>query len=154
VLTADLIVHVRDLAHPDHQAQFTDVMAVLEELGVNTPDQPALILEIWNKLDALDGEARADALHFAAERDDVAIISALSGEGVDAAIGKIAALLTSGNQTRIIRIDAGAGAARAWLYEHGRVDAERAADSGDGAMELDVLLSDAAYNKYQSIFEG
>jgi GTPase len=154
VLTADLIVHVRDVAHPDYQAQHADVMAVLEELGVNTPEEPALILEVWNKLDALEGDTREEALHFAAERDDVAIISALSGEGVEAAIAKIASLLTSGNQVRVIKLPPGAGAQRAWLYEHGRVDAEILAEAGDGAMDLHVLLSDAAYHKYRSVFGG
>src|SRR6185436_12979794 len=78
VISADLIVHVRDISHPDSDAQREDVETVLKEIGA---DQ-AVRIEAWNKIDAL-GPAEADAVRAeAARREDVAVISALDGEGV------------------------------------------------------------------------
>src|SRR3954462_632140 len=74
VVSADLLIHVRDIAHPDTQAQRDDVEGVLRDLGVSetTPR-----IEAWNKLDLLEGEAREDMLVEAGHRDDVVPISAL-----------------------------------------------------------------------------
>jgi GTPase len=157
VLTADLILHVRDMAHPDHEAQAADVMAVLEELDINTAENPMEILEIWNKCDALDDDARAGTDLRATHRDDVVLLSALSGEGVNAAVEIIADRLTKGNHRRQISIKPSDGAARAWLYAHGRVEHEQQLDDAidcfaEGDMHLQVLLSDAAFNRFNSLF--
>ncbi len=154
VLTADLIVHVRDISHPDHMAQYADVMAVLEELGVDTPEEPALKIEVWNKADALSPDDLAEITVMAKDRDDVAIVSALSGEGVPEALALIAAKLTSGNHVRTVVLGAAAGAARAWLHKHGRVDREKPSDIADGAMQIDVVISDPAYNRFLSLYKG
>jgi GTPase len=118
VVSADLLIHVRDIAHPDTEAQRTDVEAVLTEIGVaaTTPR-----IEAWNKLDLLHGDERRDYLAEAARRDDVMALSALSGEGVDALITDVAALLTAGHQRYTITLDAADGAAAAWLHAHGEV---------------------------------
>ncbi|WP_294395718.1 GTPase HflX, partial [uncultured Sphingomonas sp.] len=63
VTAADLILHVRDIAHPDSEAQRADVLAVLREIGVGPDredgeDEGAAIMEVWNKVDALDEEGR------------------------------------------------------------------------------------------------
>ena len=78
VVSADLLVHVRDVAHPDSAAQKADVEAVLAEVGVSdtTPR-----VEAWNKLDLVHGEARDDLIAEAGRRDDVVALSALTGEG-------------------------------------------------------------------------
>lgn len=89
VLSADLIIHVRDIAHPDSEAQRDDVMDVLAELGVagegaldaSEGSDPPPIIEAWNKLDLLDEEAALLARETAARRNDVVILSALTGEG-------------------------------------------------------------------------
>ncbi|MBS0477935.1 MAG: GTPase HflX [Proteobacteria bacterium] len=118
VVSADLLIHVRDIAHPDSEAQRADVEAVLAEIGVSetTPR-----FEAWNKLDLLDDEARGKALSEADRRDDVVAISAISGEGVDDLVLKVAAKLTAGHRRYTIRLDAGDGAGAAWLHQHGEV---------------------------------
>ena len=118
VVAADLLVHVRDIAHPDTEAQRADVEAVLTELGVSetTPR-----FEAWNKLDLLDDVARADMVHEAAKRSDVIGISALSGEGVAAMMNAVAARLTEGHRRYTVELDAADGAGAAWLYQHGDV---------------------------------
>ena len=121
VVSADLLVHVRDVAHPDSAAQKADVEAVLAEVGVSdaTPR-----IEAWNKLDLVEGEARHDLLAEAARRDDVVAISALTGEGVDGLVREVADLLTAGHQRYAVTLDAADGAGAAWLHAHGEVLAQ------------------------------
>ena len=118
VISADLLVHVRDVAHPDSSAQKADVEAVLADLGVgeNVP-----VIEAWNKLDLLDAEARDKLLEEAGRRDDVVAISALSGEGVDVLQRVVADRLTRSHQRYTIGLDAADGAGAAWLHQHGEV---------------------------------
>jgi GTP-binding protein HflX len=118
VVSADLLIHVRDIAHPDSQAQKDDVEAVLKEIGVSA-ETPRF--EAWNKLDLLDGEAREALMAEAAKRDDVVAVSALSGEGVDALIAKVSALLTHGHRRYTVTLDPSDGAGAAWLHQHGEV---------------------------------
>src|SRR3954468_4368824 len=63
VVSADLIVHVRDISHPDSDAQRTDVEDVLKEIGADT----AVRIEAWNKIDLL-APAEAEAIRAEAER--------------------------------------------------------------------------------------
>ncbi|OSZ66634.1 GTPase HflX [Sphingomonas sp. IBVSS2] len=128
VVSADLLIHVRDIAHPDSEAQKDDVEQVLADIGVaeTTPR-----FEAWNKIDLLDGEARDDLLAEAAKREDVMPVSAVSGEGVEALITAVAARLTEGHRRYTIHLDPADGAAAAWLHQHGEVleqgmDGERA----------------------------
>ncbi|MGN8000020.1 GTPase HflX [Sphingomonas sp. 22176] len=119
VVSADLLIHVRDIAHPDTEAQRVDVEKVLQEIGVSeqTPR-----FEAWNKLDLLDDEQREDALAMAARRtDEVRVISALTGEGVDSLVEAVAARLTEGHRRYTLRLDPADGAAAAWLHQHGDV---------------------------------
>lgn len=118
VVSADLLIHVRDIAHPDSEAQRVDVEKVLQEIGVSeqTPR-----FEAWNKLDLLDDERREDALADAARREDVRVLSALTGQGVDALVEGVAARLTEGHRRYTLRLDPADGAAAAWLHQHGEV---------------------------------
>ncbi len=118
VVSADLLIHVRDIAHPDTIAQRDDVEAVLRDIGVD-PATPRI--EAWNKLDLLDGDDRAELLGEAGQRDDVVAVSALSGEGVDTLIAEVAARLTQGHRRYRIALDPSDGAAAAWLHQHGQV---------------------------------
>ena len=79
VVSADLIVHVRDISHPDSDAQRADVEQVLAEIGAGE----AVRIEAWNKIDLLGAEEAARVRAEAARREDVAVLSALSGEGVE-----------------------------------------------------------------------
>jgi GTP-binding protein HflX len=125
VVSADLLIHVRDIAHPDSEAQRLDVEKVLGEIGValETPR-----FEAWNKLDLLDDERRAALGEEAAKREDVMAISAVTGEGVDALIEAIAARLTEGHRRYTIELDPADGAGAAWLHQHGEVLEQRVED--------------------------
>lgn len=118
VVSADLLIHVRDIAHPDSEAQRDDVEAVLKDIGVD-PATPRF--EAWNKLDLLDEERRAEVLAEVAKRDDVLAVSALSGEGVETLTQRVAARLTLGHRRYRVTLPASDGAGAAWLHQHGEV---------------------------------
>ncbi len=154
VLSADIIVHVRDIAHPDTEAQRDDVLDVLSELGVagegalergDGEADPPPIIEAWNKLDLLDIETAAQAREIAARHDDVVIISALTGEGVEGLQRAISSRLTRGARVHSLRLPISDGAALAWLHEHGEVLATRPSEA---EMQVDVRLSDSGLARF------
>lgn len=148
VLSADLIVHVRDIAHPDSDAQRDDVLDVLGELdvvGENAGEDAPPILEAWNKLDLLDDEDAALAREQAARRDDVVILSALTGEGVDTLQRAISDRMTRGAKVYGLRIPISDGATIAWLHEHGEVLSTTVEGEETRA---EVRLSDAAFARF------
>lgn len=146
VTAADLIVHVRDIAHPDSDAQAADVEQVLDEIGAGGEGGP-LRVEAWNKVDLLDPDAAEAVRNEAARREDVVVISALSGEGVDALSRLISTRLTSTSRIRHVELDVADGAAVAWLHQHGEV-VDRRAD--DNKVAIDVRLSDVDWDRFQS----
>ncbi len=117
VAEANIVIHVRDVAHPDSQAQKADVEAVLEGIGLGgTPP-----LEVLNKLDLLDAEARQTLLARAGRDSDMLALSALTGEGCDALLETLDRRLAEGQHVVDLEIALSDGAALAWLYRHGRV---------------------------------
>ena len=142
VVSADLLIHVRDMAHPDREAQRADVEKVLNEIGVAESTER---FEAWNKLDRLDAEDRAALLEQAGERDDVVAISALTGEGVGDLIDAVAAKLTAGHRRYRIELDPADGAAAAWLHQHGEMITQGL--EGDRAI-YDVRLAPADYDRF------
>ncbi len=118
VTSADLLIHVRDIAHPDSEAQCSDVEKVLREIGVaeTTPR-----FEVWNKLDLLDKDRAAELTAEAARHADVVALSALSREGIPLLLFRVAARLTEGHRHYQIELDPADGAGAAWLYAHGEV---------------------------------
>lgn len=147
VVAADLLIHVRDVAHPDTEAQRADVEAVLEEIGVpaSTPR-----FEAWNKLDLLDDDRREALLADVARRDDVLAISALTGEGVDVLVTDVAAKLTAGHRRYTIDIPAADGAAAAWLHAHGEVIDQHT--EGE-TTTFDVRIGEEDYARFTRRFE-
>ncbi len=143
VVSADLLIHVRDIAHPDSEAQRDDVEQVLTDIGVDR-DTPRF--EAWNKLDLLDDDSRAIALEKAAKREDVVAVSALSGEGVDALVAAVAARLTEGHRRYHVTLESGDGAGAAWLHQHGEVVGHRV--EGDLAI-YDVRMSPKDYERFE-----
>ncbi len=144
VVSADLLIHVRDVAHPDSAAQKADVEGVLADIGV-AEDTPRI--EAWNKLDLLEGDDREDMLVDAGHRDDVVTLSALTGEGIEALLQTISARLTEGHKRYTITLDTGDGAGAAWLHQHGEVLAQ--AVEGERAV-YDVRLSPGDYDRFAS----
>jgi len=118
VVSADLLVHVRDISHPDTEAQRADVEAVLAEIGV---DETTPRYEAWNKLDLVSMDQRETLFAEAERRGNVMAISALSGEGVPELLNRVAARLTEEHRRYTITLDVADGAGAAWLHQHGDV---------------------------------
>ncbi len=160
VLSADVIVHVRDIAHADSEAQRADVLDVLGELGVageaalDRPDDapaPPPIIEAWNKLDLVEEEDAARLREAAARHDDVVILSALTGEGVEQLQRAISDRMTNGAKVYVLRVPVAEGAALAWLHEHGEVLSTHAEEE---QTRIEVRLSDAAFARYSKRERG
>jgi GTP-binding protein HflX len=125
VISADIIVHVRDISHSETDAQRDDVLQILRDLGVLDGDDAAnqpRMLEVWNKIDLLDAEKREDLSALARRHDDVLMISAQTGEGVDAFKAHLSALIAKGNLVRSVRLKVSDGAALAWLHARGTIN--------------------------------
>lgn len=127
VLAADLILHVRDISHPETVEQAEDVHQILTGLGVGegTP-----LIEVWNKMDQTSGETRDALLARAAREDHILTLSALTGEGTEALVQAIDARLDSPRRVETLTLPLSAGRARAWLYERGVVEAEEVSEDG------------------------
>jgi GTP-binding protein HflX len=147
VASADLLIHVRDMAHPDRDAQAEDVEDVLSSLGISDGEGPAR-LEAWNKVDLLTEQERQALLAEADRREDVVPISAINGWGVDHLRDRIAQDLQRGTQVHQIRLDPSDGGRLAWLHSRGEVIDQRM----DGeALELSVRLSPDNWARFQAM---
>lgn len=120
VLEADLIVHVRDITHIDTGAQRQDVLDVLEKLGVDKDDTGSY-LEILNKIDILDEDAREKLFNSVAREEGQVAISAVTGEGTPAFLALIEEKLTAKQKIMELDIPAEDGATLSWIYRHGTV---------------------------------
>lgn len=149
VIEADLIVHVRDIAHPETEQQRADVERVLKELGALEEGGGKPLIEALNKIDALPAD-RCDALQAraaaGAERALQYPVSALTGEGVDHLLEAIGEFLGRAGTAREISVPLSDGATIAWLYRHGEVRHRR--DDGELAL-LTVALDAAAAAQFE-----
>ena len=123
VLDADLIIHVRDAAHPDSEAQCRDVDDVLGQLGIDTGD--GILVEVHNKIDKLASGERAVASGVAGRRNDAVAISALTGEGIDGLLDRLDVAFGSRRRIVELEVDLADGARIAWLYRYGEVLSRR-----------------------------
>jgi GTP-binding protein HflX len=150
VLSADLIIHVRDIAHPDSEAQRADVEQVLAEIGlVSEPDEGgAPRIEAWNKVDLLPPDQRERVEAEAARKEEVVPISALTGEGVDRLLLAAAERLRAGSKLRRLTLPAGDGEALAWLHANAEVVEQQ---HNGMETELQVRISDENWSRFQSL---
>jgi GTPase len=144
VVEADLIVHVRDIAHADSERQRADVEDVLRALGAIEEGGGAPLIEALNKIDALPAERRdllAARASTGRERARQFPVSALSGEGVDGLLGAIESFLGRDAEARELFVPLSDGATIAWLYRNGDVRSRH--DDGETA-RLTVALDAAS----------
>ena len=150
VTAADLIVHVRDIAHEESDAQRANVLAILHDLGVNGEgeEDPIPILEVWNKIDLVAPDRRIDLADAAAGHDDVAMISAVTGEGVETMRELVASRLTADDREASVRLSAGEGRLLAWLHENGRVLDQAQKNE---MIELKVRMSERNWGRFRRL---
>ena len=123
VTEADIVVHVRDCAHEDSMAQAGDVAGILCDLGID-PDDHRRVIEVWNKIDLLDADARERLQNIAARQAldaRPALVSALTGEGMVALLEAINTRLAASRTLLSLALDPADGAGLGWLHRQGQV---------------------------------
>ena len=138
VMEADVILHVRDVAHGETEAQAKDVEHVLRELGID-PDDRGRLVEAWNKIDLLEPERRVEIFNLAERSQSRPIlVSAATGEGTDALLAAIEARVAAHRLVLDLVLDPADGAGVSWLHRHTQVLAQSAGDDGRLAMTVRV----------------
>ena len=143
VAEADVILHVRDVAHPDSAAQRADVMGVLDGMvrdGALDEGWPARTIEVLNKADLLGGTAEVQA------REGAVAVSAITGDGLGALRDAVDARISASMELVDYHLASSDGAQLAWLYEHGEVLAR---DDGDDGMRVQVRLLPADRARFE-----
>lgn len=139
VQEAELILHVRDISHPETEDQRRDVHAVLDSLGLSEHERQTRLVEVWNKIDRLDSTTATTVRARAKRREGVIPVSALTGIGLDALRSAIARKLTCGRETIDLVLAPDQGALMAWLYRRGTV--LRRETDAEGSVHLRASLS-------------
>jgi len=139
VVEADLILHVRDISHPETQAQRADVESVLADLGIDVDQPDGRIVEVWNKIDLLPPET-LEELQNAARRAERAplLISATQGTGLEELLEAIDAQLGRADEELTIAVPATAGGLLAWLHENARVLARETSENGQTVCRIQI----------------
>ncbi|CAN7344810.1 GTPase HflX [Phenylobacterium sp. LjRoot219] len=148
VREADVVLHVRDIASEESDAQAEDVRSVLKRLEVDMEERR--ILEVWNKADLLPEDQREALLGDARRAHPPAIlVSAATGEGCPELLQAVAGLVDEAPPVEV-RVSAADGAAVAWLYRNGRVLERETFE--DGGVRLAVSLSAQAMGQFEQLF--
>ena len=142
VREADAIVHVRDIVHPDSEAQDADVTDVLRQIGdgVGIAEPP---IEALNKIDLTDREAHARIYNAAARRANEVPLSAVTGEGCEDLLVALEARLFATERLLNVNVSLADGAAIAWLYAHGEI-CSRSDDHTVARLRVRLSAADAA----------
>jgi GTPase len=158
VIEADVILHVRDVSHEDAEAQLHDVEKILRELGIdpaNDPKRKHALIEVWNKADRLESAERTRLENIAERRlaeERPVLVSAITGEGIDALESAIEARLSAGRVLLELRLDPADGAGVSWLHRHTEVIHKAMDDTGHIAMTVRANPDKA--NAVRAKFEG
>jgi GTPase len=139
---ADIILHVRDIAHIDTDAQRADVYEVLSDMGLEA-DNDERVIEVLNKIDSLDEDSRAAVLTQTARNPRAVAVSARTGEGIDALDRLLDERMNA--HRRVVDLDVALddGAALAWLYSKGEV-LERRDDEERAHLQISIDPADLA----------
>jgi GTPase len=146
VEAADLLLHVRDISHPDSEAQRADVLDVLAGLGIAEDEGPPVI-EVLNKADLLDEDRRALIAQQAA-REGTVLLSAVTGEGVDQLKARLIDALGGAAVSRRISLPVSDGPRQAWLHRHAQIVHSQQAEE---LMVYDVTMSAADSARFDQL---
>jgi GTP-binding protein HflX len=157
VAEADLILHVRDIAHPDSEVQARDVATVLAELDIDI-SLPGRIVEVWNKIDLIRPEQRPARLGRPQPNGDnggatpVVAVSALTGEGLPELLAVIEERVAAARNVYRVELSGEALSHLHQLYELGEV-LDRA-DQADGTTVARVRVAKDASGRFRRAFPG
>ncbi|WP_245413406.1 GTPase HflX [Mangrovicella endophytica] len=140
VIEAELILHVRDMADPDALAQAADVRKILTDLDIDPADSDHVI-EVWNKIDRLDPAALEHLTAAAQARADgqaAFLVSAVTGQGIDALLAEIETRIGGHLTTVTIELPADAMTLLPWIYENASVKAREDTETGTVRLTAEV----------------
>lgn len=157
VIEADILIHVRDMADPDHEGRKADVEDVLEALGAGQQAEQTVI-EAWNKADQLEGEAYEDLVWRARlpRKPDAPlslVTSAITGDGIEALLDQVELALSQGDERLSLMIGPEQAAALAWVHQHGAVLRQNL-DSETGINRVEARLSPADAGRFRQRYPG
>jgi GTP-binding protein HflX len=140
VQEADVVLHVRDISAEASRDEAADVARILRDLDVD-PEDSRHVIEVWNKIDLLEENARDDLLTRSDNPDGPAVVpvSAVTGEGTVALLEAIEDRVAGALVPRRFTIAPDRYADLAWLYDHGTVHDRQTAE--DGTITVDVELT-------------
>jgi GTP-binding protein HflX len=141
VVSADVILHVRDVSHGDTEAQSADVISILRDLGVD-PDDHSRLIEVWNKADLLAPEERERMGGVAAHRpveSRPVLVSAVTGEGIATLLAAVETRLAAERPVFNVRVAPEDGAGLHWLYSEAEVLERRDGDDGQVLVAARIL---------------
>ncbi|MBL8537461.1 MAG: GTPase HflX [Hyphomonadaceae bacterium] len=150
VSEADLLLHVRDIAHAESEQQRGDVLKVLAQLAADAGEKSPPVLEVWNKIDQLDDATRsarlrrAEALEAGAGALHPVAVSAATGEGIDVLLARIDAAAFSATRTVTLHLAPDQGKLRARIAAAGRILEETSDDEGRITLKAELLVEDVA----------
>ncbi|MBL4603924.1 MAG: GTPase HflX [Emcibacteraceae bacterium] len=128
VTEANIILHIRDISHPETEAQKQDVEDILKSLNI-MDDDDTKIYEVWNKTDLVDPEQLEILNNIATRQDNIAMVSAITGEGCDDLLDKLDQVLAKDKKTYHLTFNHQDGGDIALFYQYGevleRVDSEK-----------------------------
>ncbi|OOY20703.1 GTPase HflX [Thioclava sp. DLFJ5-1] len=145
VLEADLILHVRDISHPETEEQAEDVNDILAKLGV-AKEVP--LIEVWNKMDAVPPDQRRALMVQEAREPDLQAISALTGDGLDALLTAIDEKLSEERYHEEITLRFADGRKRAWLHEQNVIRGETQTEEG---WNFEVEWTGSQRNRFRAL---
>jgi GTP-binding protein HflX len=156
VLEADIILHVRDISHEDAEAQERDVQGVLRQLGIDPDaDGGQRIIEVWNKIDRFPPDERENLQNIAARRPaerPCFLVSAETGEGVEALLTAIEGRLAANRTTLNLSIDASDGAGISWLHRNAEVLNKELHDGRfDMTVRVDETKRDIVVSRFDAV---
>jgi len=125
VLTSDIILHVRDISHPNTDSQSEDVLDILQRIGL---DEKIPVLEVWNKIDLHPENHKFQQTDNILNKRNIYPICASSGIGLDNLTNGIANIILARYSRDVRTIPAKDGKKRAWLYKNGVVESEKLVD--------------------------
>ncbi len=127
VLSADIILHVRDVLHPQSEDQSNDVKLILQDIGIS---QETTVFEVWNKIDQLSEDDLERTSNTASRQSETYLVSAKTAYGVETLLKAIEIKLNFDNFEDSLMLSHRDGKKRAWLYSQGVVREEKITDFG------------------------
>ncbi|PWA14452.1 hypothetical protein CCH79_00011130 [Gambusia affinis] len=145
IVHSDLLVHVRDVSHPETVNQKANVLDVLKKLQI-PPRLLGSMIEVHNKIDLLDS--------YESSEPGAVLISALQQRGLDELQKAVEqeVVTSTGKQILDLRVNL-SSPQLSWLYKEATVQ-DVQVNAEEGSAVVKVIISAAAHGRYKKLFES